>query len=135
MEKKPGVCGGEACIRNTRHTVAGLVQWRNLGLANARILEHHPDLTEADLEVAWSSYHQNMQEIDAAIALESESSSWIGTTQGLLPQVWATEDFTEWNPPDGRSSPGPDLVVQGSALCGHQENRSVQERPWKEDLP
>jgi predicted transcriptional regulator len=35
-------------------------------------------------------------------ALENESSSWVEATQGLLPQVWSTEDFTEWNPPDGR---------------------------------
>ena len=73
IEKNPGVCGGEACIRNTRHTVAGLVQWRNLGLADARILEHHPDLTEADLQVAWSYYRQNMQEIDQAIREDEES--------------------------------------------------------------
>ena len=34
--------------------------------------------------------------------LENESSSWVETTQRLLPQVWPTEDFAEWNPPDGR---------------------------------
>ena len=34
--------------------------------------------------------------------LESESSSWVETTQNLLPQVWSTEDFAEWNPPHGR---------------------------------
>ena len=34
--------------------------------------------------------------------LESEPSSWVDATQGLLPQVWTAEDFTEWNPPDGR---------------------------------
>ncbi len=35
-------------------------------------------------------------------ALESEPSSWVETTRSLLPQVWSTEDFAEWNPPDGR---------------------------------
>jgi hypothetical protein len=34
--------------------------------------------------------------------LESEPSSWIKTTQGLLPNVWPREDFTDWMPPDGR---------------------------------
>jgi predicted transcriptional regulator len=34
-------------------------------------------------------------------ALENESS-WVEATQSLLPHVWSTEDFTEWNPPDGR---------------------------------
>lgn len=34
--------------------------------------------------------------------LESDSSSWVETTQALLPQVWPVEDFGEWNPPDAR---------------------------------
>jgi predicted transcriptional regulator len=34
--------------------------------------------------------------------LENESSSWVETTQGLLPRVWPEEDFKDWNPPDGR---------------------------------
>jgi uncharacterized protein (DUF433 family) len=73
IQKDPGVCGGEARIRNTRHTVAGLVQWRKLGLTDARILEHHPDLTEADLEAAWSYYRQHVEEIDEAIRRDEES--------------------------------------------------------------
>jgi uncharacterized protein (DUF433 family) len=67
IEKNPSICGGEAYIRTTRHTVAGLVQWRWLGLADARILEHHPDLTKADLEAAWSYYHQRREEIDRVL--------------------------------------------------------------------
>lgn len=73
IQKNPGVCGGEASIRNTRHTVAGLVQWRKLGLADARILEHHPDLTEADLQAAWSYYDSHRDEIDRAIRQDEES--------------------------------------------------------------
>ena len=73
IRKDPGVCGGEGRIRNTRHTVAGLVQWRRSGLPDARILEHHPDLTEADLEAAWSDYRQLAEEIDQAIRQDEES--------------------------------------------------------------
>ena len=73
IRKNPGVCGGEACIRNTRHTVASLVQWRNLGLSDARILVHHPDLTAADLEAAWAYYRQHVEEIDQAIRQDEES--------------------------------------------------------------
>ena len=64
------MCGGEACIRNMRHTVAGLVQWRRLGLTDARILEHHPDLTQADLNAAWAYYDQHREEIDQVIRSE-----------------------------------------------------------------
>jgi uncharacterized protein (DUF433 family) len=63
----PGVCGGEACIRATRHTVAGYVQWRRLGLSDDGIRVQHPDLTQADLEVAWQYYQDHQGEIDAAI--------------------------------------------------------------------
>ncbi len=67
IEKTPGVSGGEACVRRTRIPVWGLVAWRGLGLTDARILEHHPDLSPADLEAAWKYYAQNKQEVDEAI--------------------------------------------------------------------
>jgi uncharacterized protein (DUF433 family) len=73
IRKTPGLCGGEACIRDSRHTVASLVEWRRMGLSDARILEHHPDLTEADLQAAWSYYHQHVEEIDRAIRQDEES--------------------------------------------------------------
>jgi uncharacterized protein (DUF433 family) len=73
VEKTPGVCGGEARIRNTRHTISGLVQWRRLGLSDTRILEHHPDLTQADLDVAWSYFEQHRNEIDRAIKEDEDA--------------------------------------------------------------
>lgn len=71
VQTTPGVCGGEPCIRNTRHTVAGLVEWKNLGVSDRRILEHHPDLTQTDLEVAWTYYASHREDIDR-ILQESE---------------------------------------------------------------
>ena len=73
IQKNPDVCGGEACIRNTRHTVAGLVQWRRLGLSDARILEHHVDLNMTDLEAAWAYYHQQPEEIEKVIREDEEA--------------------------------------------------------------
>jgi uncharacterized protein (DUF433 family) len=73
VTKTPGVCGGDACIRNTRHTVHGLVEWKRMGLTDARILEHHPDLTQADLDVAWAYYAQHPGEIDQAIRADAEA--------------------------------------------------------------
>jgi uncharacterized protein (DUF433 family) len=67
IQKTPGVCGGEPCVRNTRRSVSGLVAWRRLGLSDAQILEHRPDFTEADLAVAWSYYWRQADEIDRAI--------------------------------------------------------------------
>lgn len=72
VQKTQGVCGGDACIRNTRHAVWGLVEWQRLGLSDSRILEHHPDLSQADLDVAWDYYRQHKEEIDHAIRENAE---------------------------------------------------------------
>jgi uncharacterized protein (DUF433 family) len=73
VEKTPGVCGGDACIRQTRHTVWGLVEWRRLGRSDAEILERHPDLTAGDLEAAWEYHDQHSKEIDQAIRENEEA--------------------------------------------------------------
>ena len=73
IEKNPGVCGGEACVRTTRHTVHGLVQWKKLGLADERILQHHRDRTHADLEAAWEYYKGHHDEIERAIRADEEA--------------------------------------------------------------
>lgn len=67
IEKTPGVCGGDARVRGTRHTVAGLVEWRRLGLNDFQILGRHPDLNSADLEAAWSYFDEHRGEIERAI--------------------------------------------------------------------
>lgn len=73
VTKTPGVCGGDACIRDTRHTVYGLVEWKRLGLTDCRILEHHPDLTQADLDAVWKYYGAHREEIDLAIRADAEA--------------------------------------------------------------
>ncbi len=73
IQKTPGVCGGEACIRDTRHTVAGLVQWRNEGLSDSQILHHLPSLDASDLAAAWEYYAQNQAEIDRAIREDEDA--------------------------------------------------------------
>ena len=73
IQTSPSVCGGEPCIRNTRHTVAGLVEWKKQGLTDARILEHHPDLTQADLQAAWDYYATHREEIEQAIKEAAEA--------------------------------------------------------------
>ena len=73
IQKTPGVCGGDACIRNTRITVWGLVSYRKLGLPDQRILEAIQGLTPEDLVVAWDYYAQNKEEIEEAIRLNEEA--------------------------------------------------------------
>jgi uncharacterized protein (DUF433 family) len=73
IQKTPGVCGGDACIRNTRITVWGLVNYRKLGLTDARLLEVIEGLTQADLDAAWDYYGRNQAEIDQAIKGNEEA--------------------------------------------------------------
>ena len=73
IQKTPGVCGGDACIRDTRITVWGLVQRRKHGLADAEVLRRVPSLTPADLEVAWDYYQSNRDEIEQAIRENEEA--------------------------------------------------------------
>jgi uncharacterized protein (DUF433 family) len=73
VQKTPGVCGGDACIRNTRITVHGLVRYRQLGLSDQRILEAIQGLTPEDLAVAWDYYAAHPAEIEEAIRLNEEA--------------------------------------------------------------
>jgi uncharacterized protein (DUF433 family) len=73
IKKTPDVCGSDACIRNTRITVNGLVEWRKQGLSDERILEIIQGLTSADLAAAWEYYRLNQAEIDEEIRLNNEA--------------------------------------------------------------
>jgi uncharacterized protein (DUF433 family) len=68
IEKTPGVVGGDACIVGTRLPVWELVQYRQMGASNYKILEAYPQLTELDLQIAWEYNHNFPEEIAAAIA-------------------------------------------------------------------
>ena len=73
VQKTPNVCGGDACIRKTRITVNGLVEWRKLGLSDERILETIEGLTPEDLAAAWEYYRLHQDEIDEEIRLNNEA--------------------------------------------------------------
>src|SRR5207248_5557800 len=73
VQKTPGVCGGDACIRNTRITVWGLVERRNLGASDAEMLDTITGLMREDLEAAWEYYDQHREEIDQAIRENEEA--------------------------------------------------------------
>ena len=73
VEKTAGVCGGDACIRNTRITVSGLVNARRLGATDEQLLDNIVGLTPDDLLAAWEYYQHNPAEIDDAIHLDEEA--------------------------------------------------------------
>lgn len=73
IQRAEGVCGGVARIRNTRYTIWGLVEWRQLGLSDSELLKRHPELTQADLNTAWAYYEHNREEIEQAIRANQEA--------------------------------------------------------------
>lgn len=73
IDKTPGVCGGDACIRHTRIPVWALVQLRQLGTDEADLLRTYPTLTAEDLVNAWSYYQSHTAEIEQQIA-DNESA-------------------------------------------------------------
>ena len=62
-----GVCGGDACIRNTRIPVWLIVQARLLGTSEADLLRAYPVLSSEDLASAWAYYLANREEIEEQI--------------------------------------------------------------------
>lgn len=67
VQKTPDVCGGDACIRNSRIMVWLLVAFKNGGMSEHDLLENYPTLSSTDLAAAWEYYRQHPQEIDEAI--------------------------------------------------------------------
>jgi uncharacterized protein (DUF433 family) len=72
ISKKSDRCGGDACIRDTRITLWGLVSYRRLGASESDLLRYYPSLTPADLKAAWEYAAANPEEIEQAIRENEE---------------------------------------------------------------
>jgi uncharacterized protein (DUF433 family) len=67
IEKTPGVCGGDACIAETRIPVWVLVNARRLSVTETELLRDYPTLSATDLANAWVYASAYAEEIEAAI--------------------------------------------------------------------
>ena len=72
ISKKQDRCGGDACVRDTRITVWGIVNYHRLRSPDAEILRAIQGLTPADLQAAWEYAKANAAEIDQAIRENEE---------------------------------------------------------------
>ena len=68
IQKIPGICGGHACIHNTRIPVWTLVSLRRQSATEQELLHNYPGLTLEDLTAVWGYYYNNQSEIDGIIA-------------------------------------------------------------------
>lgn len=71
IQKTPGVCGGDACIRHTRIPVWLIISFVQKGLNETDLLRNYPGLTAFDLSIIQLYYSLHRQEIDELIALEN----------------------------------------------------------------
>jgi uncharacterized protein (DUF433 family) len=72
IEKTPGVCGGSACIANTRIPIWVLVEAHRLGITESQLLDDYPTLSAVDLVNAWNYAEVFPDEIEATIQENSE---------------------------------------------------------------
>jgi uncharacterized protein (DUF433 family) len=68
----PGVCGGRACIDNTRLPVWVLVNFHRMGTSDAELLNWYPSLTQYGLTNALTYAFDNKAEIDKDIADQTD---------------------------------------------------------------
>jgi uncharacterized protein (DUF433 family) len=85
IQKTPNVCGGQACIRQTRIAVWMLVVDRKLGMTDAQVLDSFPTLTQADVDAAWDYYRANPVEIEQAIWFNDTAAN---VPDEVRPPVW-----------------------------------------------
>ena len=67
VKRTPGVCDGDACVRDSHIAIYDLFEWRQLGCSDTEILEHYPGLTQADLDHAWEYAKLHEEEIEQLI--------------------------------------------------------------------
>ena len=73
IQKTSGVCGGDACIRDTRVPVWSLVAAQRQGTADADLLHYFvTPLTAADVDAALGYFAQHTEEIEQEIRLNFE---------------------------------------------------------------
>ena len=74
IQKTPAVCGGDACIRDTRIPVWSVVQAHRLGVSPQELLIHFvTPLTPADVQAALTYYDEHAEEINHEIRLNEEA--------------------------------------------------------------
>jgi uncharacterized protein (DUF433 family) len=73
IDRTPGVVGGDACIAGTRIPIWDLVEYRQMGASDLKILEAYPQLTATDLYHAWVYAEAFPEEMGKAIA-ENEAA-------------------------------------------------------------
>ncbi len=73
IRKTPDVCGGAACVRDTRIPVWSLQQLRELGRSDAQLLADFPTLLPEDLHAVWRYVRDHRSEVHQAIRQQHQT--------------------------------------------------------------
>ncbi len=90
VTKVPGVCGGKACVAETRVRVMDVVIWHErLGWSADEIVSEIPSLTLSDVYAALTYYFDHREEIEEDIRLNDEIAGRLHSQQPskLPPQL------------------------------------------------
>jgi len=74
VRKTLNVMGGDACIRYTRIPIWLLVQLKQAGYSEERILANYPGLTASDLIAAWDYYAAHAEQIESERRAHEEAA-------------------------------------------------------------
>lgn len=96
MRKTPGVCGGSACIRDTRVPVWAIIGYIRQRLNPHKILNLYPGLTPSDIQAAVDYYTANKTEIDRDIQQNESSNADIPESRQPA-QSRALHSFEDWS--------------------------------------
>lgn len=82
VTKVPGVCGGKACVAETRVRVMDVVIWHErLGWSADEIVSEVPSLTLSDVYAALTYYFDHREEIEEDIRLNDEIAGRLHSQQ------------------------------------------------------
>jgi uncharacterized protein (DUF433 family) len=74
IRKTAGVCGGSACVGDSRIPVWTLWRMRELGLTDSQLLEAYPSLTQQGLSAAWEYAVRNAREITEEVSRQTSGN-------------------------------------------------------------
>jgi uncharacterized protein (DUF433 family) len=74
IDKRPGRCGGKACIAKTRLYVSLFVGQRRAGATDESIRRWYPEVTQEQLDACFAYYEAHREETDAALRESADDS-------------------------------------------------------------
>jgi len=113
IQKTPGVCGGDACIRHTRIPVWLIISFLQNGLNQTDLLRNYPGLTAFDLSITQLYYSLHRQEIDELIIANNleDLPPTIETIELSHTSNQPSEKLTNWSDFIGQFEADPNLSV------------------------